>query len=54
VDAEKVIRNSGHCPRRLPAGAGSFVWQHHGGPHGTKPMAEVVADILAIIKERRA
>jgi hypothetical protein len=25
-----------------------------GGPQGTRPKAEVVADILAIIKERRA
>ena len=27
---------------------------HHGGPQGAKPQAEVVADILASIKERRA
>jgi threonyl-tRNA synthetase len=27
---------------------------HHGGPQGAKPKAEVVADILARIKERRA
>jgi threonyl-tRNA synthetase len=27
---------------------------HHGGPQGAKPKAEVVADILAAIKERRA
>jgi threonyl-tRNA synthetase len=27
---------------------------HHGGPQGAKPKAEVVADILASIKERRA
>ena len=27
---------------------------HHGGPQGAKPTAEVVADILASIKERRA
>jgi threonyl-tRNA synthetase len=27
---------------------------HHGGPQGAKPKAEVVADILAGIKERRA
>jgi threonyl-tRNA synthetase len=26
---------------------------HHGGPQGAKPKAEVVADILASIKERR-
>jgi len=27
---------------------------HHAGPQGAKPKAEVVADILASIKERRA
>ena len=27
---------------------------HTGGPQGAKPKAEVVADILASIKERRA
>jgi len=27
---------------------------HHGGPQGAKPKGEVVADILARIKERRA
>ena len=27
---------------------------HHGGPQGAKPKAEVLADILAGIKERRA
>jgi threonyl-tRNA synthetase len=27
---------------------------HHGGPQGAKPKAEVVADILASIKEHRA
>jgi threonyl-tRNA synthetase len=27
---------------------------HHGGPQGAKPKAEVVADILASIKARRA
>ncbi len=27
---------------------------HHGGQQGAKPRAEVVADILASIKERRA
>jgi hypothetical protein len=27
---------------------------HHGGPQSAKPKAEVVADILASIKERRA
>jgi hypothetical protein len=27
---------------------------HHGGPQGVKPKADVVADILASIKERRA
>jgi len=25
---------------------------HHGGPQGAKPMGEVIADILASIKER--
>jgi hypothetical protein len=27
---------------------------HHGGPQGAKPKAEVIANILASIKERRA
>ncbi|HLP78811.1 MAG TPA: His/Gly/Thr/Pro-type tRNA ligase C-terminal domain-containing protein [Candidatus Paceibacterota bacterium] len=27
---------------------------HHGGPQGAKPKAEVIADILASIKERKA
>ena len=27
---------------------------HHGGPQGAKPKAEVVADILAKIKDRKA
>ena len=27
---------------------------HHGGPQGAKPKAEVVADILRAIRERRA
>jgi len=27
---------------------------HHGGPQGAKPKTEVLADILASIKERRA
>ena len=27
---------------------------HHGGPQGAKPKGEVVAEILASIKERRA
>ncbi len=27
---------------------------HHGGPQGAKPKAEVVADILASLKERSA
>jgi threonyl-tRNA synthetase len=27
---------------------------HHGGPQSAKPKAEVVADILASIKERKA
>ena len=27
---------------------------HHGGPQGAKPKGEVIADILASIKERRA
>ena len=39
--------------RDLEAGAVS-VRLHHGGPQGAKPKAEVVADILASIKERRA
>jgi threonyl-tRNA synthetase len=39
--------------RDLDAGAVS-VRLHHGGPQGAKPKGEVVADILASIKERRA
>jgi len=39
--------------RDLEAGAVS-VRLHYGGPQGTKPKAEVVADILAAIKARRA
>ena len=39
--------------RDMDAGAVS-VRLHHGGPQGAKPKAEVVADILAAIKERRA
>ena len=39
--------------RDMEAGAVS-VRLHHGGPQGAKPKAEVVANILASIKERRA
>ena len=39
--------------RDMEAGAVS-VRLHHGGPQGAKPKAEVMADILAGIKERRA
>jgi threonyl-tRNA synthetase len=39
--------------RDMEAGAVS-VRLHHGGPQGAKPKAEVMADILASIKERRA
>jgi threonyl-tRNA synthetase len=39
--------------RDMEAGAVS-VRLHHGGPQGAKPKAEVVAGILASIKERRA
>ena len=39
--------------RDMEAGAVS-VRLHHGGPQGAKPKAEVAADILAAIKERRA
>ncbi len=39
--------------RDMEAGAVS-VRLHHGGPQGAKPKAEVVADILANIKERRS
>jgi threonyl-tRNA synthetase len=39
--------------RDMEAGAVS-VRLHHGGPQGAKPKAEVVADIFAGIKERRA
>ena len=38
--------------RDMEAGAVS-VRLHHGGPQGAKPKAEVVADILASIRERR-
>ena len=37
----------------MEAGAVS-VRLHHGGPQGAKPKAEVIADILASIKERKA
>ena len=39
--------------RDLEAGAVS-VRLHHGGPQGAKPKGEVVADILAAIRERKA
>ncbi len=39
--------------RDMEGGAVS-VRLHHGGPQGAKPKAEVVADILASIKERKA
>ena len=39
--------------RDLEAGAVS-VRLHHGGPQGAKPKGEVIADILAAIRERRA
>ena len=39
--------------RDLEAGAVS-VRLHHGGPQGAKPKGEVVAEILASIRERRA
>lgn len=38
--------------RDLEAGAVS-VRPHHGGPQGAKPKEEVVADILASIRERQ-
>ena len=38
--------------RDMEAGAVS-VRLHHGGPQGAKPKAEVIADILAGIRERR-
>jgi len=38
--------------RDMEAGAVS-VRLHHGGPQGAKPKAEVVADILASIRERK-
>ena len=38
--------------RDMEAGAVS-VRLHHGGPQGAKPKTEVIADILAGIKERR-
>lgn len=39
--------------RDIEAGAVS-VRLHHGGPQGAQPKGEVVADILAAIRERRA
>ena len=39
--------------RDMETGAVS-VRLHHGGPQGAKPKAEVIANILASIKERRA
>ena len=39
--------------RDMEAGAVS-VRLHHSGPQGAKPKAEVMAEILASIKERRA
>jgi threonyl-tRNA synthetase len=39
--------------RDMEAGAVS-VRLHHGGPQGAKPKGEVIAKILADIKERRA
>ena len=38
--------------RDMEAGAVS-VRLHHGGPQGAKPKGEVIADILAAIKERK-
>ncbi|HLP76580.1 MAG TPA: His/Gly/Thr/Pro-type tRNA ligase C-terminal domain-containing protein [Candidatus Paceibacterota bacterium] len=40
--------------RDMEAGAVMSVHLHHRGPQGAKPKAEVVADILSAIKERRA
>ena len=39
--------------RDMESGAVS-VRLHHGGPQGAKPKGEVVADILASIRERRS
>ena len=39
--------------RYMEAGQVS-VLLHHGGPQGAKPKGEIVADILASIRERRA
>jgi hypothetical protein len=41
------------CGRDLEAGAVS-VRLHHGGPQSAKPKGEVIAQILASIRERRA
>ena len=41
------------CARDMEAGAVS-VRRHHNGPQGAKPKGEVVANILAAIRERRA
>ena len=40
-------------PRDMEAGAVS-VRLHHGGPQGAKPKGEVIAGILAAIRERRS
>ncbi|MCO5053183.1 MAG: hypothetical protein M9920_12870 [Verrucomicrobiae bacterium] len=40
------------CARDVEAGNVS-VRLHHGGPQGAKPKAEVVAKILADIRERK-
>ena len=61
TDATTAIANAWHNKspmlviggRDMEAGQVS-VRLHHGGPQGAKPKAEVVADILASIKERRA
>ena len=55
ADAEKLRVHTmlvvGH--RDMEAGNVS-VRLHHGGPQGAKPKAEVIAKILASIKERKA
>ena len=48
-----ALRRGSVGGRDMEAGAVS-VRLHHGGPQGAKPKGEVVADILAAIRERRA
>ena len=53
AEKEKVHTMLVIGPRDMEAGNVS-VWLHAKGPQGAKAKADVVADILAAIKERRA